>query len=76
MTRGVRGGVMYAYSGLRRGRLPARHWTVEELRRGLAESVRYQSHYAELLNMHDGGGRISFQSADAWLKGLSIKGRL
>ena len=32
----------------------------------LDESVRLQSHYASLLNMHDGGERIVFKSAKEW----------
>ncbi len=37
---------------------------------GLDESVKLQSHYAELLNMHDGGQRICFKSANDWLERL------
>lgn len=33
----------------------------------LEESVKLQSHYAELLNMHDGGERRGFRSAKAWI---------
>jgi hypothetical protein len=37
----------------------------------LERSVKLQSHYAELLNMHDGGQRLQFASADAWLARLA-----
>jgi hypothetical protein len=46
------------------------------LRRALDESVRLQSHYAELLNMHDGGRRIGFADADAWIARLRETGTL
>jgi hypothetical protein len=48
----------------------------DRLRVALEESVRLQSHYAELLNMHDGGRRIGFPSADAWLARLVETGTL
>lgn len=41
-----------------------------DLRAALEESVKLQSHYAELLNMHDGGQRMCFDDADAWLERL------
>lgn len=41
---------------------------IEELREALEESVRLQSHYALLLNMYDGGKRLTFASADEWIK--------
>lgn len=43
---------------------------VERLRAALESSVRLQSHYAKLLNMHDGGERIGFESAQQWLERL------
>ena len=42
----------------------------ERLREALKESVGLQSHYAELLNMHDGGQRLTFANAEAWLDRL------
>jgi hypothetical protein len=36
----------------------------------LDESVNLQSHYAGLLNMHDGGQRMQFASGDEWLARL------
>lgn len=39
----------------------------EEVWRALEASVKLQSHYAVLLNMHDGGQRIGFPDAQAWL---------
>lgn len=37
-----------------------------ELEDALRESVKLQSHYAKLLNMHDGGERLIFASAEEW----------
>ena len=39
----------------------------DEVLHALEESVKLQSHYAELLNMHDGGQRIQFKDAKEWL---------
>ena len=47
----------------------------ERLREALEASVKLQSHYANLLNMHDGGERIGFKNADAWLERLAITQR-
>lgn len=44
--------------------------TREQLELALCSSVRMQAHYATLLNMHDGGERRTFDSADAWLTRL------
>jgi hypothetical protein len=41
-----------------------------ELMEALEQSVALQSHYADLLNMHDGGKRIIFKNADEWLERL------
>jgi len=63
--------------------------TFDELRRALQDaakhiviledalyrSLRLQSHYAELLNMHDGGKRIGFASVHAWLARLKELGQ-
>lgn len=38
-----------------------------ELHLALEQSLKLQSHYAKLLNMHDGGKRRGFASVDAWL---------
>ncbi len=38
-----------------------------ELCDALAESVKLQSHYAELLNMHDGGQQITFRDEREWM---------
>ncbi len=40
------------------------------LRKALKQSLELQAHYAKLLNMHDGGQRLIFESVDAWLKRL------
>lgn len=47
-----------------------------EIRKALEESVLLQSHYAGLLNMYDGGKRMEFDSADAWIKRLREIGDL
>lgn len=43
---------------------------IQELRQALEESVKLQSHYAGLLNMHDGGQRMTF-TVDSWLARLN-----
>jgi hypothetical protein len=43
---------------------------VRELERALEESIKLQSHYAELLNMHDGGHRKIFKNKEEWLNRL------
>ena len=40
------------------------------LRGALEESVKLQRHYALLLNDYDGGKRIPFESAEAWMERL------
>ena len=40
----------------------------------LDESIRLQSHYADLLNMQDGGQRIIFKNSDEWIKRLDSLG--
>jgi hypothetical protein len=40
------------------------------LKYALEESVKMQSHYATLLNMRDGGSRLTFATSDAWLRRL------
>lgn len=47
-----------------------------QLYAALHESVKLQSHYAGLLNMHDGGERRKFESADAWIARLVECGTL
>jgi hypothetical protein len=44
---------------------------LQTLQDALEKSVKLQSHYAELLNMHDGGERLQFADADAWIKRLN-----
>jgi hypothetical protein len=46
--------------------------TPDELWNALEESVKLQSHYAWLLNMHDGGQRKQFANAKEWLQRLQI----
>lgn len=54
-----------------RGRLSTAEARLAALQSALDESVKLQSHYAVLLNTHDGGQRIIFQSAQAWLDRLA-----
>jgi hypothetical protein len=42
----------------------------------LAESVKLQSHYAMLLNAYDGGQRIRFNDAAAWIARLRETGTI
>jgi hypothetical protein len=44
------------------------------MRRALEESVKLQSHYAELLNAYDGGERLTFASAEEWIERLVALG--
>ena len=48
----------------------ARKNKLKQLTKALNESVKLQSHYAGLLNMHDEGGRMMFASSDEWLERL------
>jgi hypothetical protein len=41
-----------------------------ELWTALRELVTLQAHYAKLLNMHDGGERHAFASAEEWIERL------
>ncbi len=41
---------------------------LDEVRAALEDLVQLQAHYAKLLNMHDGGQRHSFTSADEWIE--------
>ncbi|MGD0278086.1 MAG: hypothetical protein ABSC11_02140 [Smithella sp.] len=43
---------------------------IETLEIALSESLKLQSHYAELLNMHDGGKRIGFKTIEEWINRL------
>jgi hypothetical protein len=43
---------------------------IAELRLALDDSVKLQSHYAVLLNNYDGGKRLTFAGANAWLARL------
>jgi hypothetical protein len=43
-----------------------------EIWHALEQSVKLQSHYAELLNAHDGGQRIGFDGAGEWLARLQL----
>jgi hypothetical protein len=47
-----------------------------ELMLALIESVKLQSHYARLLNMHDGGERMTFDSPAAWIERLKETGTI
>ncbi len=43
---------------------------LREIGAALEKSVKLQSHYAFLLNAHDGGRRLHFPDAEAWLARL------
>lgn len=43
-----------------------------EMEAALAESVKLQSHYADLLNMYDGGKRMTFANADEWIARMAL----
>jgi hypothetical protein len=43
---------------------------ISTLEIALAESLKLQAHYAQLLNMHDGGERMIFISVESWIKRL------
>jgi hypothetical protein len=43
---------------------------IEELENALCESLKFQSHYAKLLNDHDGGKRKEFKTNDEWIKAM------
>lgn len=40
--------------------------------KSLEESVKLQSHYAKLLNMHDGGERMLFPLVEHWVARIQI----
>src|SRR5689334_17008480 len=44
---------------------------LRDLGAALEESVKLQSHYADLLNAYDGGRRLYFPNAAAWLERLA-----
>lgn len=52
-----------------------RRW-VRILMTALEASVKLQSHYAELLNMHDGGERLQFAHATDWIGRLRAIGEI
>jgi len=43
-------------------------YSQEDLYFALKESLKFQSHYAELLNSYDSGKRLSFNSVEDWIK--------
>ena len=49
---------------------------IGDLTIALEESVYLQSFYALQLNMLDGGGRVGFKDADAWMARLRETGKL
>jgi hypothetical protein len=46
-----------------------------ELINALQCSVGLQSHYAELLNMHDAGERMKFETVEQWIGRLRQVGK-
>jgi hypothetical protein len=49
---------------------------LEELEIALRESVKLQAFYAALLNIHDGGHRMSFPTPEAWIARLRETGTI
>jgi hypothetical protein len=49
---------------------------ISELQIALRESVKLQAHYAELLNMHDGGLRMIFPTPEEWIARLRKTGAI
>lgn len=49
---------------------------IEMLDIALSESLKLQSHYAKLLNMHDGGERIGFKTIEEWINRLKKVGTI
>jgi hypothetical protein len=41
------------------------------LRHALEESLKLQTHYASILNMHDGGNRMQFATVKSWIDRLA-----
>lgn len=48
----------------------------DDLRIALDEAIKLQSHYAVLLNIHDGGKRVGFVDGAAWIARLRETGAL
>lgn len=49
---------------------------LELMQVALEESVKFQSHYAKMLNTHDGGQRIGFSGCEEWIAQLRECGKL
>ena len=49
---------------------------IEDLLIALEESVKLQSHYANLLNIFDGGKRLTFKDAESWIDRLRKTGKI
>lgn len=49
---------------------------IRQLMIALEESVKLQSHYAELLNMYDGGKRMKFDHVTDWINRLKETGTI
>lgn len=59
-----------------RGYNPHMSNQLEVLEIALEESVKLQSHYAALLNMHDGGKRLQFTTSEEWIDRLVEIGQM
>lgn len=57
-----------SWEGFKKGKEMA--FGYDELWHALEESIKLQSHYAELLNMFDNGQRMKFKDAKEWLDRL------
>ena len=56
--------------------IEALHNTVRIYSTALEESLKLQSHYAELLNMWDGGKRMKFPTIYEWIERLKKTGTI
>lgn len=48
----------------------------KRIRKSLEECLKLQNHYASLLNLYDGGSRLTFRSAQEWINRLQELGIL
>jgi len=49
---------------------------MQELKIALRESLKLQSHYANLFNQYDGGNRMIFNSIKEWISRLQEVGTI
>lgn len=56
--------------------LESKDTRIKQLTIALKESLKLQSHYAELLNKYDGGHRMIFKTKEQWLNRLEGQNKL